>query len=223
MRVWRGIVGGLLAALLATGCGLVPDAEEQARELATEYVRSEATRLGTELWAVLRATDAAGAREVVRKHTEMLSPAPEPASSSQQSVLAASVGSDGAVVLDLVFRDRANSGGGLSYAQAVVQLCVRVTGTPGPGRPGPAGRPGLPGLPGQPRTGRPPGDPGRGGAAAGPGAALSPLPQRRRQRGVRRRLSRRTSLWRTRRGLASPARGRGRLGGAGDPGPGPGS
>jgi hypothetical protein len=105
---------------------------------------------------------AAGAREVVRKHTEMLSPAPDPASSSQQRVLAASVGSDGAVALDLMFRDQAYTGGGLSYAQAVVQLCVRVTGTPGPG------------LPGQPRTGRPPGDPGRGGAAAGPGAALSP-------------------------------------------------
>ena len=132
MRVWRGIVGGLLAALLATGCGLVPDAEERARDLATDRVRGRATRLGTELWAVLRATDVAGAREVVRKHTEMLSPAPDPASPSQQSLLAASVGSDGAVVLDLVFRDEAYTGGGLSYAQAVVQLCVRVTGTPGP-------------------------------------------------------------------------------------------
>jgi hypothetical protein len=48
-------------------------------------------------------------------------------------LLAASVGRDGAVVLDLVFRDQADAGGGLSYAQAVVQLCVRVTGTPGPG------------------------------------------------------------------------------------------
>ncbi len=34
--------------------------------------------------------------------------------------------------LDLVFRDQADAGGGLSYAQAVVQLCVTVTATPGP-------------------------------------------------------------------------------------------
>ena len=52
------------------------------------------------------------AREAVRKHTEMLSPAPDPSSSSQQRVLAASVGSDGAVVLDLVIRDEASTGGG---------------------------------------------------------------------------------------------------------------
>jgi hypothetical protein len=47
-------------------------------------------------------------------------------------LLAASVGSDGTVRLDLVFRDQADAGGGLSYAQAVIQLCVTVTATPGP-------------------------------------------------------------------------------------------
>jgi hypothetical protein len=133
MRAWPGIVGGALALLLGAGCGIVPEPEEQARALATDRVRDEAAGFGTSLWAGLRATDAAGAREVVRQHAGLLDSSPGEDGPHERGLLAASVGSDGAVVLDLVFRDQADAGGGLSYAQAVVQLCVRVTGTPGPG------------------------------------------------------------------------------------------
>ena len=132
MRAWSGIVGGVLTVLLGAGCGLVPDPEEQARELATGRVRDAAAGFGT-MWAGLRATDAAGAREVARRHAELLDPSPGEDGPSERGLLATSAGRDGAVVLDLVFRDRADAGGGLTYAQAVVQLCVRVTGTPGPG------------------------------------------------------------------------------------------
>ena len=107
MRVWRGIVGWLLAVLLVAGCEVIPEPEEQARELATERVRTLAKRDATELLLALRAADAAGAREVVRRHTEMLDPSPGPDMTSRSGLLAASVGSDGAVRLDLVFRDRA--------------------------------------------------------------------------------------------------------------------
>jgi hypothetical protein len=133
MRAWRGIVGGLLAVLLAGGCGIVPEPEEQARGDATDLVRAQAARFGTSLWGGLRAADAAGARRVVEQHEELLGSFQEAAGPWQDGVLAASVDEDGAVRLDLAFRDKADAGGGLSYAQAVVQLCVRMTGTPGPG------------------------------------------------------------------------------------------
>lgn len=116
MRAWPGLVGGLLAVLLVAGCGIIPEPEEQARELATDRVRDEATGFGTSLWTGLRATGAAGAREVVRQHAELLDPSPGGDGPHERGLLAASVGSDGAVVLDLVFRDQADAGGGLSYA-----------------------------------------------------------------------------------------------------------
>jgi hypothetical protein len=47
-------------------------------------------------------------------------------------VLAAWVDDKGSIRLDLAFRDKADAGGGLWAANAVVILCVRLTGRPGP-------------------------------------------------------------------------------------------
>jgi hypothetical protein len=133
MRAWRG-VAGLLAVPLVGGCAMVQDPRDQARELATGNVRAKAGRNATDLGVGLRATDAAGAAEVVRKHLESLDPSPDPGDRSEDGLLASSVASDGTVRLDLVFRDGAYATGGFgSYEDAVVQLCVSVTATPGPG------------------------------------------------------------------------------------------
>jgi hypothetical protein len=130
---WRAMVGGLLAALLVAGCGAIPDPERQARDAATDRVRTRALRFGTEVWAGLRATDAAGAAEVVRRSTRLLGGFDGPGGGgSAAGVLATEVGDGGAVRLDLAFRDQADAGGGLSYTQATVLLCVRLTGAPGP-------------------------------------------------------------------------------------------
>ena len=56
MPAWRAMVGGLLAAVLVAGCGAIPDPERQARDAATDRVRTRALRFGTEVWAGLRAT-----------------------------------------------------------------------------------------------------------------------------------------------------------------------
>jgi hypothetical protein len=134
MRAWRGVVAGLLAVPLVTGCAMVQDPRDKAKELATRNVRTKATRNATDLGASLRATDAAGVPEVVRRHLEYLDPSPDPDDPSEDGLLGSSVASDGTVRLDLVFRDGAYATGGFgSYEDAVVQLCVTVTATPGPG------------------------------------------------------------------------------------------
>jgi hypothetical protein len=132
MRAWRGLAGGLLTVVLA-GCGIVPHPEQQARRDATDRVRAKAMRFGTSLWAGLRETDAAGAQRVIQQHQELLGPFDAAAGPWENGVLGASAAADGTVRLDLAFRDKADAGGGWSAAQAVVMLCVRLTGTPGPG------------------------------------------------------------------------------------------
>jgi hypothetical protein len=126
------MVGGLLAVLLAAGCGIMPSPEQEARRSATDRVRAQATRFGTSLWAGLRVADSAGAGRVLEQHEELMGPFNAANGPWEDGVLAASVDEEGAVRLDLAFRDKADAGGGMSAAQVVVMLCVRLTGTPGP-------------------------------------------------------------------------------------------
>ena len=98
---------------------------------ATDQVRDDATRFGTSLWAELQAVDATGVRQV-EQHKALLGRFDAAAPPWEDGVLAASVDQDGAVRLDLAFREPADAGGGLSAARVVVMLCVRLTGTPGP-------------------------------------------------------------------------------------------
>jgi hypothetical protein len=133
MRAWQRVVGGLVVAGLAGGCGVIPDPEAQARRYATDAVRAQAERTGTGFWAALRATDAGGAHRVVRDYEELLGRFRVPAGPRATGVIGGAVGGDGTARLDLAFRDQSQAGGGLSYAGVVVMLCVRMTGTPGPG------------------------------------------------------------------------------------------
>jgi hypothetical protein len=133
MRSRRKLLGGLLTILLVAGCALPPSPEEQARRRATDRVRAEATRLATSVWAGLQAVDAGGARRVVEQHEDLLGRFDPAAGPWENGVLAASVEEDGTVRLDLAFRDQADAGGGLAAASVVVMLCVRLTGTAGPG------------------------------------------------------------------------------------------
>jgi len=122
----------LVASLLATSCGLVPNPEQEAKRRATDHVRAAATGYGTNLWAGLRAVDASGARQVLEQQEALLGRFDAEGEEWRDGVLAAAADTDGTVRLDLAFRDRADAGGGLSAAQTVVMLCVRLTGTPGP-------------------------------------------------------------------------------------------
>jgi hypothetical protein len=133
MRARRVVASGLVVAGLAGGCGVIPDPEAQARRYATDAVRAQAERIGTDLWAALRATDAGGAHRVVQDHEDLLGRFRVPAGPRAAGVIGAAVGEDGTTRLDLAFRDQSQAGGGLSYAGVVVKLCVRMTGTPGPG------------------------------------------------------------------------------------------
>lgn len=130
MRDRWGALGGLLAVVLCTGCGIMP--EQQARAEATDRVRAAALSFGTSVWAGLRETDAAGARRVLERHEALLGRFETANGPWENGVLAAWVDDKGSIRLDLAFRDKADAGGGLWAAHAVVMLCVRLTGTPGP-------------------------------------------------------------------------------------------
>jgi hypothetical protein len=97
-------------AALAAGCELRPSPEQEARTYATDQVRDDATRFGISLWAGLREVDATGVRQVVEQHEALLGRFDAAAGPWEDGVLAASVDQDGAVRLDLAFREPADAG-----------------------------------------------------------------------------------------------------------------
>jgi hypothetical protein len=132
LRAWRNILGGLLAVLLAAGCELMPSPEQEGQDVRhrpgprrRNPVRDQPVGRaagGRRHW---RAAGGRAARALLGRFDAAAGP-------WEDGVLAASVDQDGAVRLDLAFREPADAGGGLSAARVVMMLCVRLTGTPGP-------------------------------------------------------------------------------------------
>ena len=100
------MAGGALIVLVATiaGCGTFMNSRQQALDKATAAVRAAAEQARVE-----QISKTSGGR-VVRK----------------------AAGPDGTVDLEGTFIELRNSGGGGSYEDAAVLLCVRLSGKPGP-------------------------------------------------------------------------------------------
>jgi hypothetical protein len=125
------VTGGALVVLLvaiASGCRTM-DSRQQALDIATAAVRADAHTARDEVEATLR-TPATGQEQPIDRAAQVLQE--EISKSSGGRVVRKAARPDGTVDLEATFIELADSGGGLSYEQAAVLLCVRLTGRPGP-------------------------------------------------------------------------------------------
>ena len=126
----RMVAGGaaVLLAAIAAGCGAT-DPRQQALDSATAAVRADARQARAEVESVLRDPGTSQEPPVDRAARVLLE---QIGKSSGGRVVRTSTRADGTVDLEGTFIELRDSGGGLSYEQAAVLLCVRLTGRPGP-------------------------------------------------------------------------------------------
>jgi hypothetical protein len=127
----RLVAGGALFVLLAAvaGCGTFMNPRQQALDKATAAVRAAAEQARVEVEATLR-DPGTGQEQPVDRAARVLSE--QISKTSGGRVVRKAAGPDGTVDLEGTFIELRNSGGGGSYEDAAVLLCVRLTGKPGP-------------------------------------------------------------------------------------------
>ena len=117
-------VGVLTLAVIGGAAGCAADRFQQAVDNATASVRRQAGLARDEMAAILREPgDPPG---LVDRLSNALSRAP-----IDGTVFHTDQAAD-AVTIDAAFTERSQAGGGLSYENATVRLCVRLQGAVGP-------------------------------------------------------------------------------------------
>ena len=131
-RLRGALAGGTLLVLLATvlaGCVRYRSSPDQALWEATRAARDKAERAREELEGALRSGPTEGppvALELGRTEFEETV-----GSDGRSRLLGSAARPDGSVQFDLAIIGGAETGGGLTYAAAMVLLCARVTATLG--------------------------------------------------------------------------------------------
>ena len=127
----RLVAAGALIVLAATiaGCGTFMNPRQQALDKATAAVRAAAEQARVEVEATLR-DPGTGQEQPVDRAARVL--AEQISKTTGGRVVRKAAGPDGTVDLEGTFIELRNSGGGGSYEDAAVLLCVHLSGKPGP-------------------------------------------------------------------------------------------